>query len=278
MRLRCVFGAAALLSACAGHAHVGASRADDALLQRMLVAEDSRGTGAEGIAPLLEGALTSDTTLRRVAIRGLGRLQRPAMGPVLVYALDDPVPSIRAEAANALSQSVQSTSASAHSNADARAALLARLQIERDPAVAGAIAMSVGRMPVASDHLAETEKALLGSAARAGGATWDEAFRSKLAAAQRIETARAETLKAAVARAAQYSGSTRGDTTERNAALAAQAAVLAAMRAVDAPIVGGRTSDIRRDAWHFESVPAPHARGIVQGLSRWRGHRRLAVR
>ncbi len=229
----------------------------------MLVAEDARGEGSESITPLLDGALSTDTTLRRVAIRGLGRLQRPPMGPMLVLALDDPVPSIRAEAANALSQSVQSTSASAHANADARVALLAALQTERDPVVAGAIAASVGRMPVAPDHVTETEKALISSAARAGGATWDESFRAKLAVAQRIENGRADAVTAARARIEAAFGPTRGDTTERRLA---QAAYLAAIGAVDAPIVGGRVSDIRRDAWHLESVPPPHARGIVQGL------------
>jgi cyclophilin family peptidyl-prolyl cis-trans isomerase len=48
---------------------------DDSLLQRMLIAEDARGTGAEGIAPLLEGAKSGDSTLRFVANRGLARLK-----------------------------------------------------------------------------------------------------------------------------------------------------------------------------------------------------------
>lgn len=74
-RLRHILGAAALLSGCAVGAHTGASGADDSLLQRMLVAEDARGTGAEGIAPLLEGERSSDSTLRAVAIRGLTRLK-----------------------------------------------------------------------------------------------------------------------------------------------------------------------------------------------------------
>ncbi len=55
--------------------HTGASSANDALLQRMLVAEDARGTGADGIAPLVEGEKSSDSTLRAVAVRGLARLK-----------------------------------------------------------------------------------------------------------------------------------------------------------------------------------------------------------
>jgi cyclophilin family peptidyl-prolyl cis-trans isomerase len=49
-----------------------------ALLQRMLAAEDMRGTGPEGTAPLLEGGQSADATIRRVAVRGLERLHYTA--------------------------------------------------------------------------------------------------------------------------------------------------------------------------------------------------------
>jgi cyclophilin family peptidyl-prolyl cis-trans isomerase len=75
VRLRRLIGAAAFLSACAGHATTGAVPADDSLLQRMLVAEDARGTGREGVAPLLEGQKSSDSTMRFVASRALQRLK-----------------------------------------------------------------------------------------------------------------------------------------------------------------------------------------------------------
>lgn len=80
LRLRRLAGAAAMLSAivvsaaCVGRTHTAAT-AGDSLLQRMLVAEDARGTGAEGIAPLLEGQRSSDSTLRFVANRALERLK-----------------------------------------------------------------------------------------------------------------------------------------------------------------------------------------------------------
>ena len=41
----------------------------------MLVAEDARGTGAEGVAPLLEGQKSADSTTRFVANRALERLK-----------------------------------------------------------------------------------------------------------------------------------------------------------------------------------------------------------
>jgi cyclophilin family peptidyl-prolyl cis-trans isomerase len=65
-----------ILSGCAA-AHSGAAAAggNDALLQRMLVAEDARGSGPDGVAPLLEGRQSGDTTIRRVANRALERLK-----------------------------------------------------------------------------------------------------------------------------------------------------------------------------------------------------------
>src|SRR4051812_4970524 len=84
-----------------------AVRTDTAALQRLLVAEDARGTGLDGQEPLLAALSSSDTLLRRLAVRGLGRFQRPGLGERLLPALSDPVPAIRAEAANAVAQSVR---------------------------------------------------------------------------------------------------------------------------------------------------------------------------
>ena len=83
----------------------GGPAVDTALLQRLLVAEDARGTGAEGLDPLLTALAGGDTLLRRLAVRGLGRFQRPELGRRLLPSLADPVPAVRAEAANAVAQS-----------------------------------------------------------------------------------------------------------------------------------------------------------------------------
>src|SRR6476469_7258427 len=80
---------------------------DTAALQRLLVAEDARGTLRDGIAPLLEALGGGDTLLRRLAVRGLGRLQRPELGRVLLPSLHDPIPAVRMEAANAIAQSLR---------------------------------------------------------------------------------------------------------------------------------------------------------------------------
>ena len=60
---------------------------DRTALQRILVAEDARGHGADGLGPLLDALGSPDSVLRRVAVRGLGRLQRPELGLRLVASL-----------------------------------------------------------------------------------------------------------------------------------------------------------------------------------------------
>ncbi|MDP2054350.1 MAG: peptidylprolyl isomerase, partial [Acidobacteriota bacterium] len=73
----------------------------------MLQAEDARPTTEAGLAPLMEGLKGST---RRTAIRAIGRLERPAMIPLVAPALADGV-GIRAEAANALAQMARTPAA-----------------------------------------------------------------------------------------------------------------------------------------------------------------------
>ncbi len=77
------------------------------LQERMLQAEDARPTTEAGLAPLMEGLKGNG---RRTAIRAIGRLERPAMIPLVAPALADGV-GIRAEAANALAQMARTPAA-----------------------------------------------------------------------------------------------------------------------------------------------------------------------
>ena len=156
---------------------IGADRAiaqqpvgiDTMRLQQLLLAEDSRGTGIGGIAPLLDNLRSRDTLLRRVAVRGIGRLQRPDLGIRLLNALDDSIPAIRLEAANGIAQSLKrvrpgsvTSETMQLSPARAQAALITALRKERDLAVAGAIAEALGRLPVAdSMNVRSIEMAIL---------------------------------------------------------------------------------------------------------------------
>ena len=128
------------------------ARVDTARLQRLLVAEDNRGTGVDGINPLLMELRGTDSLLRRVALRGLGRLQRPELVPLLLPTLADPIPTIRSEAANAIAQSVNRVRPNAADSGQvsvrpAARALASALATERDDAVADAIAEALGRLP-----------------------------------------------------------------------------------------------------------------------------------
>src|SRR3989304_5943136 len=128
---------------------------DVARLQQLLTAEDARGTGSAGVAPLLDNMRSRDTLLRKVAARGIGRLQRPELGMRLLDWLGDPIAAVRIEAANGIAQSLRrvrpgamTTDATQLSAARAQAALLAALRTEREVNVAGAIAEALGRLPV----------------------------------------------------------------------------------------------------------------------------------
>ena len=142
-------------------------RPDTARLQRLLVAEDARGTGRDSVAPLLEGLESRDPMLRRVAVRAVGRLQRPDLSRQLAARLTDPLTAVRTEAGNAIAQSVNRVRrlASDSGQADVRWAagvLAGALAAERDPAVADALAEALGRLPFGDSESARSaERAIL---------------------------------------------------------------------------------------------------------------------
>jgi cyclophilin family peptidyl-prolyl cis-trans isomerase/HEAT repeat protein len=134
---------------------MGATSMDTMALQRLLVAEDARGTGQGGVDPLIAALTSADTTLRRVAVRGLGRFQRPELGRLLLPSLEDSLPSVRAEAANAIAQSLRgvrrgtTTFDTMQLNMTGTVAALTRaLATETSPWVAGVIGQSLGRLPL----------------------------------------------------------------------------------------------------------------------------------
>lgn len=144
---------ALLCAAAASLTAQGAPSSDP--LQRLLRAEDARGTGADGIVPLREALTGRDTLLRRLAVRGMGRFQRSEFIPDLLPLLGDPVPAVRREAANALAQSLRRarrTFAPGDSSHAAVITVLGALEramgTERHPAVLDGLAESIGRLPL----------------------------------------------------------------------------------------------------------------------------------
>jgi cyclophilin family peptidyl-prolyl cis-trans isomerase len=130
----------------------------------IIEAEDARAATADQLQALTIAAASGPVPLQILAVRALGRLERPGLIATLVPLLDAPPASVRAEAANALAQSAGADEAAQRT---AREALMRRLVGERDAEVRGAIAESLGRLPIDSPATAtDTEKALFDVASR----------------------------------------------------------------------------------------------------------------
>src|SRR5436190_7501187 len=73
----------------------------------ILVAEDRRAPTAHDVATIRAGLRSRDLDTARVAVRALGRLERPELITDIIPLLKSPLPEIRAEAANAAAQAAQ---------------------------------------------------------------------------------------------------------------------------------------------------------------------------
>jgi cyclophilin family peptidyl-prolyl cis-trans isomerase len=131
----------------------------------ILVAEDRRAPTAHDLATIRAGLRSRDLDTARVAVRAMGRLERPELISDILPLLKAPLPEIRAEAANAAAQAAHglrqapAVRAAVRRTGSARAAppavsvdavasaLAARLGAEDDATVRGAICQALGRLP-----------------------------------------------------------------------------------------------------------------------------------
>ena len=139
----------------------------------IVAAEDRRAPTPGDLALIRAGVRSADAQTVRVAVRALGRLERPELIADIVPSLKHPLPEIRAEAANAIGQAAQgwthqpASTAPRTSLGTAVAALTARLSVEADPNVRAVIGEAVGRLPYATaDQVEKAEQMLLGLLAR----------------------------------------------------------------------------------------------------------------
>lgn len=159
------------------------ARAQDAVARRaaILAAEDRRAPDARDLAIIRSGLRAGDPQAVRIAVRALGRLERPALVSEIVPYLRSDLPEVRAEAANAAAQAlaglerpggrprvgaVTRTGGRRTAPADflevALAALEARLKVEGDSTVRAALGDSLGRLPFESGEQARrAEQGLL---------------------------------------------------------------------------------------------------------------------
>jgi peptidyl-prolyl cis-trans isomerase B (cyclophilin B) len=144
----------------------------------ILAAEDRRAPTAGDLATIRAGVHSGDATTVRIALRALGRLERPDLIADIVPALRHSLPEVRAEAATAIGQAAQGwthrppSKAPAGADVDAAsAALAARLSVEADASVRAVIAESLGRLPyVTGDQVEKAGRTLLGLLARSQSA------------------------------------------------------------------------------------------------------------
>lgn len=136
------------------------SGGDSALKQAIIAAEDARATETADLQPLLDGVRSNSPAIQALAVRALGRLERPSVIPNILPLLAATSATVRAEAANALAQAVQGPG-KPDSNA-AAAPLHERLKSETDPMVRGVLYEAVGRLPYQSpDEIRDIELVLV---------------------------------------------------------------------------------------------------------------------
>lgn len=134
---------------------MGAQQGPDPSAQTLLVAEDSRG--ALDLPALLRGIESPDPVLAARAIRAVGRLEQPALLSRILGAVADPRPRVRFAAVHAVAQIGQDTAVTA----GVLTVLVDRVSAETDPAVLGALARSIGRLPgLTADRVRAAEAAL----------------------------------------------------------------------------------------------------------------------
>jgi cyclophilin family peptidyl-prolyl cis-trans isomerase/HEAT repeat protein len=142
----------------------------------VLQAGDRRAPTSRDLAIIQSGARSGDGQTARVAVRALGRLERPSVISDIIPALRHPLPEVRAEAAAAIGQAAQGwkgeNAPPASALDTAVTALVARLKVEAESDVRAAICDTIGRLPYRSAAQVEAaERTLLEMASRVESVT-----------------------------------------------------------------------------------------------------------
>jgi cyclophilin family peptidyl-prolyl cis-trans isomerase/HEAT repeat protein len=130
--------------------------------QAVFETEDRRAPTAADVKVLVDGTRNASDAIRRMAVRALGRLERPSLIPDIVPLLAATSAAVRAEAANALGQVALSVALARQG--ELPALLISRLEAERDPVVRGVLCQTIGRLPYSTAEGARRAEASLLSA------------------------------------------------------------------------------------------------------------------
>jgi cyclophilin family peptidyl-prolyl cis-trans isomerase len=140
---------------------------------KILQAEDRRAPTAQDLDTIRAGLRSSDAQTVRIAVRAMGRLERPSLIADIIPMLRHRAAPVRAEAATATGQAAQGWRRSQLADGivsaidTAQSALLARLPLESDQDVRNAIEDTLGRLPYANAAQVEAaEHALLDASHR----------------------------------------------------------------------------------------------------------------
>jgi cyclophilin family peptidyl-prolyl cis-trans isomerase/HEAT repeat protein len=141
----------------------------------ILQAEERRAATPRDLLTLRNGIRSRDPQTAILAIRAIGRLERPALVADLLPALRFALPEVRAEAANAIGQAAQGPAGSTRPPGtpdigSVLTSLIAHLEDEEQPNVRAALCETIGRLPyVTPDEVARAEAALVEAGDRGEG-------------------------------------------------------------------------------------------------------------
>ncbi|HXI27043.1 MAG TPA: hypothetical protein VNG89_01430, partial [Vicinamibacterales bacterium] len=231
----------------------------------ILQAEDRRAPTARDLAVIRSGVHSGDDQTTRIAVRALGRLERPSLIADIVPSLRHPVPEVRTEAANAIGQAAQGWKADKPPQAAvvdaASSPLVARLKVEADPDVRAAICETLGRLPYVTAAQAEAaERTLVAAGASAETVTDRLGVAKGLEAFVRVQRKLRPAGEDAIAMLKRMAtpGPADAATGARIRRLALEALITAA--AVDVPVLGAAAHDpdgqVRRIAMRAATPPA----------------------
>lgn len=145
----------------------------DTVYTSLLAAEDARAGTPAQLEMLIAGTIHPDTVIQRVAVRALGRLERPDLLDRIAPLLSGTVVTVRIEAANAMAQAVYRVD-----GGPALAVLRSRAAAETSAEVRGAVLAAIGRLRFAPGSAGAREAELiLGDGITADGGHLDGALR-----------------------------------------------------------------------------------------------------
>lgn len=114
----------------------------------ILQADERSAREPRDLATIRGGVRSADGETARAAIRGLARLHRPALVADILPALKAALPEVRAEAANAIADSLCPPAVATSAAVDsASSSLKARLDVEAEANVRFALLEAIGRLP-----------------------------------------------------------------------------------------------------------------------------------